>query len=246
MLAIPALRCDEARKLKITDFRFKELRSKKSYKEFIIMYLLQAIGDDAPLLEDPQSAKKFINSKLKITLQNLTENLNKEKEERVKLYYIFVKGKGNKTRTVPIPKEFYHEVKEYFKIYRRSSDYIFDNGFGVPLSTNHFRKLCKETARKANVSSRFSPHAARRWRAAFLWRSGVKLDTISRYLGHSDPSITVKHYLDMLKDYDHFQEITDKDPLFGLSEVVIKDPTFSENFDKKSGNLEVISSIHKN
>ena len=223
LLTIPAFRCDEARSVKITDLRFRELRSKKTKTEFLVMYLLQIVSSRALDFNDPDTLKKRLDA-------FLATCDNEGKEERIKLYYINVIGKGLKERNVPIPEELYHEAHRYFNAYHRSSDYLFDNGSGRPISTNYVRKTCTEAGEQYGIPQ-FHPHAGRRWRAGFLRRCGVEIDTISKFLGHESVDTTIKHYLTMIQDDDRYREINQKDPLFNITEVVIKDPQFKDPFN---------------
>ncbi len=236
MVTIPALRCDEARSRRITDFRTKLIDTGESKTRFLVMYLLQSLAKEYTFFEQPDQLKKYLGSFIE-EMKRL-----ESKQKKVTVYYVNVIGKGRKERNVIIPKEFYDEIHEYFRWYHRSSDYLFDNRTGAPISTNTVRKICSVAGAAISIPQ-FHPHAGRRWRAGYLWRCKIKVDSISSFLGHESVDTTLKHYLDMIQDDDRYQDITQLDPLFnlaGLVDLMIKEPKINHPFNELKKELEAL------
>ena len=84
--------------------------------------------------------------------------------------------------------------------------------------------ICKEVGKACGVP-KLHPHALRHWRTTDLWKKGVDVLSISKFLGHSDISTTML-YLRTLEEEDIQREIMMKDPLFGQEDIIIKDPLF--------------------
>jgi len=128
--------------------------------------------------------------------------------------YLYVeKGKGNKSRFVDIPKSLYDQVIHFKIHYARRSDFIFDNGKGVPISVNQVGKIVKEAGKRAGVP-KIHPHAFRHYRTLDLDAKGVGPKTIMEFLGHANLSST-QTYLRGKKRAKIRDEIIEKDDLFG-------------------------------
>ncbi len=116
-----------------------------------------------------------------------------------RVYYLDVKGKGNKWRQVPVSFELVSKIRDYYRYYGKDP-YIF--GF----STSSLRNILRFVKEATGVNE-FHAHAARHYRAVELYQKGVNLETIRKFLGHSDIS-TTQIYLKGSKG-DIFFEILD-------------------------------------
>ena len=104
-------------------------------------------------------------------------------------HYLHVIGKGEKRRFVDIPYFLYKDILYFKRFYKAGVEYIFENGDGVPISSVQVGRICREAAQKAKVKE-FHAHAARHYRAVELDEEGVDLESIRRFLGHSNLSTT--------------------------------------------------------
>lgn len=102
----------------------------------------------------------------------------------LELQLVRVWGKGGKERTVPLGDEPFPVVKEYLDF--RQAEYVFgpQGGKGVNEATI-WRWIRKHVGE--------NPHALRHAMGVEAARNGVPLSTISRYMGHADPSTTYKY-----------------------------------------------------
>lgn len=117
--------------------------------------------------------------------------------------YVFIKGKGNKDRTVPIMEQ----TKQHFLSYAKRfgldvSDsttplfYTEIHGSKCRMSDDNVARFIDKYAAMAKktcneVPENVTPHMWRHSRALHLYRKGVPLPLISEWLGHSDIETTL-------------------------------------------------------
>jgi len=224
ILAIGGLRSDEVRNLGKKDFKYKDRRSKKTLKSFLISSLVTELKK-----EENDEQNDFIST-LQRHYQKAVESISEKNYTRH--YYVHVIGKFNKERNVPIPKDLYLEVMRYFSRHH-GLEYLFDNGQGQPIKNKRVRVICKEVGKGCGIP-KLHPHALRHWRTTDLWKKGVDVLSISKFLGHSDISTTML-YLRTLEEEDVQREIILKDPLFGQEDIIIKDSIFGVSPESLEG-----------
>jgi len=118
------------------------------------------------------------------------ENFNFE--ERV----VRVKGKGNKTRLVPVGRKACEALAAYLSterpklVKRRGSSEIFLSERGKKLTTVRIWQIVKKHARHAGLEKNIYPHLLRHSFATHLLGNGADLRIIQEMLGHADISTT--------------------------------------------------------
>lgn len=94
-------------------------------------------------------------------------------------------GKAAKTALV----RYLGEAREQM-IEDKTSDVLFCNFSGAPMSRQGFWKLIKFYAKKAGITADITPHTLRHSFAAHLVENGADLRSVQEMLGHSDISTT--------------------------------------------------------
>lgn len=102
----------------------------------------------------------------------------------------------NKERMIPFGAEARKAMIRYLEQARGnmvdnpSSEYLFANCSGHPMSRQGFWKLIKFYAKKAGITADITPHTLRHSFAAHLVENGADLKSVQEMLGHSDISTT--------------------------------------------------------
>lgn len=99
--------------------------------------------------------------------------------------YVKVFGKGGKERIVPLPDNLLEDLKEYIK-----SQNLGPNDKLFNLSTRQIERIIKNTAIRAEINKKVTPHVLRHSLATLLLSKGVDIRFIQEILGHSSLSIT--------------------------------------------------------
>jgi site-specific recombinase XerD len=116
---------------------------------------------------------------------------------------VYLTGKGNKTRTVPLMKKTVDHCNRYLREFHDQPEQNFDeyvfytviHGEKKPMSADTaaiFMKSYGETAKNIchDIPNRVHPHILRHTRAMHLYRNGMPLALLAEYLGHTDPETT--------------------------------------------------------
>jgi integrase/recombinase XerD len=93
------------------------------------------------------------------------------------------KGKGGKSRYVPILPELAQELKTHLA--GREVGYLFESNRHTKFTTRRIQQIVKETAEQAGIVKRVHPHLLRHTVATFLLEKGMPLEQIQKFLGHS-------------------------------------------------------------
>jgi integrase/recombinase XerD len=93
------------------------------------------------------------------------------------------KGKGGKSRYVPILPELAHELKTHLG--SRKTGYVFESNRHTKFTARRIQQIVKETADRAGITKKVHPHLLRHTVATFLLEKGMPLEQIQKFLGHS-------------------------------------------------------------
>jgi integrase/recombinase XerD len=99
------------------------------------------------------------------------------------LMILIDKGKGGKSRYVPILPELAQELRTHLGERRRG--YLFESNRDGRYSTRRIQQIVKEAAAKAGIMKRVHPHLLRHTVATTLLERGMPLEQIQKFLGHS-------------------------------------------------------------
>lgn len=137
---------------------------------------------------------------------------------------IYIMGKGNKERVVPISPYLKKIMIKYERIregYLKNNILHYDNYFlsyrNKPLTTEAVERIVRLCGEKANVNKniRCSPHTCKHYFAQAQLRNGLDVYSLSRLLGHENVTIT-KRYLQGLKDKEVLELGMKSSPLMNL------------------------------
>ena len=111
---------------------------------------------------------------------------------------ISVTGKGNKQRQIRLPGAFYDEIVACYQ----GAAYLFESASGKQLNRGNISRTIAAVTKRA-----LGAHGLRQSFATRQIRRTGKIEAVSRYLGHSSPSITMTFYChESLDDGDLFEE----------------------------------------
>ncbi len=105
-------------------------------------------------------------------------------------------GKGSKERVIPVGEPALVAVRRYIERERwlpggRQKDgHLFLNRFGAGLTRQTVHKLVRESAQRAGLAKKVTPHTLRHSFATHLLAGGADLRSVQEMLGHADISTT--------------------------------------------------------
>ncbi len=108
--------------------------------------------------------------------------------------FIRIKGKADKERVVPVAQRTIERIRNYLTLLRprllkeRTSDYVFLNNRGKPMTRQRFWQNLKAMGKLAGIN--VTPHMIRHSFATHLLEGGADLRSLQKMLGHSDISTT--------------------------------------------------------
>ncbi|NPA27974.1 MAG: tyrosine-type recombinase/integrase [Epsilonproteobacteria bacterium] len=100
--------------------------------------------------------------------------------------FIRIRGKGNKSRDVPILDSLNKEIKRYIELYN-PKEYLFEKN-NKPYKDSQIRYLINKTFAKYGIKA--TPHQLRHSFASHLLNSGARIADVSELLGHSSMATT--------------------------------------------------------
>ena len=104
-----------------------------------------------------------------------------------KIGLLHVKGKGRKNRTLFVVDKLYDNLVGYLEHAespKKQSDPMFPTSKGTAISTDRVQRMVRQTAQKAGIPERITPHILRHGFATVLYHQGVPVEAICRIMGH--------------------------------------------------------------
>ncbi|MFA5124439.1 MAG: site-specific tyrosine recombinase/integron integrase [Patescibacteria group bacterium] len=98
-------------------------------------------------------------------------------------------GKGKKDRYTVLPESLKSILSAQCKI-KLSTDFLFTNGRGSHLTEASIQKIVDQSAKKAGINRKISPHTLRHSFATHLLENGTDIRYIQELLGHSNIKTT--------------------------------------------------------
>ncbi len=117
------------------------------------------------------------------------------------LMILIEKGKGGKSRYVPILPELAQELKTHLG--SQKTGYVFESNRHTKFTARRIQQIVKETADRAGIIKKVHPHLLRHTVATFLLEKGMPLEQIQKFLGHSKIETTqiyAESSTEMMKD----------------------------------------------
>jgi len=111
------------------------------------------------------------------------------------------KGKGDKSRYVPILSELAQELRTHLGA--RRTGYLFETNRDAAYSPRRVQQIVKAVAERAKITKRVYPHLLRHTVATTLLERGMPIDQIQKFLGHSKLETTqiyAESTTEMIKD----------------------------------------------
>ena len=153
--------------------------------------LEQANGDSPKEIRDKAMLELLYATGIRVTeLISL-----KVSDVNLPMHFIMCRD-PHKERMIPFGTQAHDALERYLGGVRaemvedKSSEILFANCSGKPMSRQGFWKLIKFYAKKAGITTDITPHTLRHSFAAHLVENGADLKSVQEMLGHSDISTT--------------------------------------------------------
>lgn len=100
------------------------------------------------------------------------------------------RGKGGKSRQVPLSKKLLRRLRSYYIKYR-PKEFLFETCKGKRLCQDNIQEWCREGCRRAKIKTHITPHILRHSCASHLLEAGTDIRIIQVLLGHSSINTTL-------------------------------------------------------
>jgi integrase/recombinase XerD len=171
----------------------------------VVRLLEQPSGDSQKEIRDKAMLELLYATGIRVT-ELITLKVS---DVNMQMNVILCKDK-NKERIIPFGTAAKNALTRYLDGTRaammenESSDVLFVNCSGQPMSRQGFWKLIKYYAKKADIKADITPHTLRHSFAAHLVENGADLRSVQEMLGHSDIS-TTQIYANL--NHNHIREV---------------------------------------
>ncbi len=159
--------------------------------EEVVRLLEQPSGDSPKEIRDKAMLELLYATGIRVT-ELITLKVS---EVNLPMSFIVIKD-AHKERIIPFGMAAKNALLKYMTDVRdtmvedKSSDILFANCSGQPMSRQGFWKLIKYYTKKAGITADITPHTLRHSFAAHLVENGADLRSVQEMLGHSDISTT--------------------------------------------------------
>ncbi|MCR5419022.1 MAG: site-specific tyrosine recombinase XerD [Lachnospiraceae bacterium] len=159
--------------------------------EEVVRLLDQASGDSPKEIRDKAMLELLYATGIRVT-ELITLRVS---DVNLPMNFIMCRD-AHKERMIPFGGQARNALTRYLGGVRESmledktSDVLFANCSGKPMSRQGFWKLIKYYAKKAGITADITPHTLRHSFAAHLVENGADLRSVQEMLGHSDISTT--------------------------------------------------------
>ena len=184
---------------KVTEDISRNLKAPKIEKKIpeilsmdeVAALLEQAEGDSPKEIRDKAMLELLYATGIRVT-ELITLKVS---DVNVSMSFIMCKD-AHKERMIPFGNKAKTALARYLDTARdemvedKSSNVLFANCSGKPMSRQGFWKLIKHYAKKAGITADITPHTLRHSFAAHLVENGADLKSVQEMLGHSDISTT--------------------------------------------------------
>ena len=171
----------------------------------VVRLLEQPSGNSPKEIRDKAMLELLYATGIRVT-ELITLNLS---DVNMPMGFILCRDR-NKERVIPFGTEAKNALTRYLDgtrdemLENKSSDVLFANCSGQPMSRQGFWKLIKYYAKKADIKADITPHTLRHSFAAHLVENGADLRSVQEMLGHSDIS-TTQIYANL--NHNHIREV---------------------------------------
>ena len=171
----------------------------------VVRLLEQPSGNSPKEIRDKAMLELLYATGIRVT-ELITLNLS---DVNMPMSFILCRDR-NKERIIPFGTEAKNALTRYLDgtrdemLENKSSDVLFANCSGQPMSRQGFWKLIKYYAKKADIKADITPHTLRHSFAAHLVENGADLRSVQEMLGHSDIS-TTQIYANL--NHNHIREV---------------------------------------
>ncbi len=171
----------------------------------VVRLLEQPSGDSPKEVRDKAMLELLYATGIRVT-ELITLKLS---DVNMQMNFILCRDR-NKERIIPFGAEAKNALTRYLDgtraemLENKSSDVLFANCSGQPMSRQGFWKLIKYYAKKADIKADITPHTLRHSFAAHLVENGADLRSVQEMLGHSDIS-TTQIYANL--NHSHIREV---------------------------------------
>ena len=76
----------------------------------------------------------------------------------------------------------------------KNQDLVFPSNIGTPLQAGYPEQTCKQIFAAIGLNESFTFHNLRHTAASIMLNNGMSLVEVSKYLGHSSPTVTAEIY----------------------------------------------------
>ena len=171
----------------------------------VVRLLEQPSGDTAKEIRDKAMLELLYATGIRVT-ELITLKIS---DVNMQMGVILCRDR-NKERVIPFGTAARKALSRYLNgtrnamLENKTSDILFANCSGQPMSRQGFWKLIKYYAKKADIKADITPHTLRHSFAAHLVENGADLRSVQEMLGHSDIS-TTQIYANL--NHSHIREV---------------------------------------